>query len=380
MANLYQRTSGGNFYIEWRDELGRNQRKSTGTRNRVAAEKLLREFERGGGSTTHKLAHLPLEQHAKDFITALAATTKPQQTKLAKERLNRVLATTGCTKIEQLTPSRVVSAIGTFRVRDQRFVQRRRKRGQDTEVQPDTDRPLSVRSKKFYLQIMRQFAKWLQTERRYPVDVLASLNVRHVMKMWVSADDTGESTRNRLTDEELQTLFTFLASDTRVVQGVSAMDRLRAYRLACNTGLRRTELSYLQPAWIDLGTGTLTVPAGRAKAKRRDTVVLSPPFVDWLVTWLPELPKSQEVLPRLRQINTGKLLRADLAAAGLPTERDGELLDFHCLRHTYCTRLWEQGLTVAEAVAQARHSDPKLTLAYTHVDQTRLRDKLNRAV
>lgn len=356
MASLTKR--GEIYYLEWRDDLGRHQRKSTRTKNRTAAERLLREFN-SGSLTRHKSAHLPLEVHLKDFLAALSATCKPQQVGLVRERIERVLDATGCRKIEQLTPSRIIGTVGTF----------------DSLKKPGT--LLSVASRKYYLRSMKQFSKWLCVERRYPHDVLASLNLRSILKRWISAEDAGQTPRTRFSDAELQTLFQHLATSETVICGLTPLERLRVYRLAACTGLRKTELSYLTPNWIDLEAATLVVPAGRAKAKRRDTIVLPAPSVEWLKTWLSGLPADQEIFPRLRQIKAAQMLRRDLLAAGLPDVKDGARMVFHSVRHTFCSKLFESDLTLAEAVSQARHSDPRQTMAYTHVDRATLKSKLD---
>lgn len=371
MAHLYQR-NGGIYYIEWRDELGKHHKKSTRTANRIAAERLLKEHD-AGAIPTHKQANLPLEHHVKDFIAAMQATTKPQQWQNAKSEIERIIAAIGCTKIEHLTPAKVISVVGSFRKRNPRYVQ---KKGNRDGITPDTDKPLSVTTKKSYLKSIRHFTRWLVAERRYPHDVLSGLDLRRVLKQWISDDDVGVTTRNRYTDEEIQKLLAFVECDTRVIKGLSPADRYRAYRIAANTGLRRLELSRMTPGWFDLDTGKLVIPAGKSKAKRSDTVVLPDDFVAWLRTWLPSLPARQEILPRLRAVNTAAVLRKDLERAGLPTMRDGEALDFHCLRHTFCSRLWEAGLALPEAKQQSRHATAEMILRYSHVDHDQIKRKL----
>lgn len=50
-----------------------------------------------------------------------------------------------------------------------------------------------------------------------------------------------------------------------------------------------------------------------------------------------------------------------------PVDESGRVLDFHCLRHTYITRLAKSGVHPKTAQARARHSTITLTMdAYTH--------------
>ena len=62
------------------------------------------------------------------------------------------------------------------------------------------------------------------------------------------------------------------------------------------------------------------------------------------------------------------MLRADLKAAGIPyCDRDGRVVDFHALRHTFVTNLARSGVHPTVAQRLARHSDVNLTLSrYTH--------------
>jgi hypothetical protein len=57
------------------------------------------------------------------------------------------------------------------------------------------------------------------------------------------------------------------------------------------------------------------------------------------------------------------MIRRDLRAAGLPHDRH----DFHCLRHSFISRVGEAGATVKDHMSLARHSDANLTLnVYSH--------------
>jgi hypothetical protein len=61
------------------------------------------------------------------------------------------------------------------------------------------------------------------------------------------------------------------------------------------------------------------------------------------------------------------MLRADLAACGIPSTIDGPdgplHADFHALRHSCVALLDWAGLTLKQAMQPARQSDPKLTMA-----------------
>ncbi len=60
----------------------------------------------------------------------------------------------------------------------------------------------------------------------------------------------------------------------------------------------------------------------------------------------------------------------DLDAAGIPIETNEGTIDFHGLRHTYCTRLARSGISPKEAQTLARHSSITLTMdRYAHLQR-----------
>lgn len=69
-------------------------------------------------------------------------------------------------------------------------------------------------------------------------------------------------------------------------------------------------------------------------------------------------------------VPTAKSLRRDLAACGIAAENDaGARVDFHALRHTYCTIMQRHGVAPRVAQQVMRHSDARLTeKAYTDVN------------
>ena len=93
-------------------------------------------------------------------------------------------------------------------------------------------------------------------------------------------------------------------------------------------------------------------------------------------------PLPTSIIPRLRQFLAGKtgqlwpgtwreraakMLRADLAAAGIPYRTEDGYADFHCLRHSYVSMLAANGTPIKTAMELARHSDVNLTMAvYSH--------------
>ncbi len=74
-----------------------------------------------------------------------------------------------------------------------------------------------------------------------------------------------------------------------------------------------------------------------------------------------------------------KLLRVDLAAAGIQYRTREGVADFHSLRVTFCTDLARAGVSLQAAQRLMRHSDPRLTTAvYSKLGRHDLASELGR--
>jgi hypothetical protein len=68
---------------------------------------------------------------------------------------------------------------------------------------------------------------------------------------------------------------------------------------------------------------------------------------------------------------TAKMLRADLAEAGIPYVDDGLFFDFHAQRHQTGTLLAASGTHPKVAQSIMRHSDVKITMStYSHLQDS----------
>ncbi len=62
------------------------------------------------------------------------------------------------------------------------------------------------------------------------------------------------------------------------------------------------------------------------------------------------------------------MVKKDLERVGIPYETKEGIADFHAAgRHSHVTGLLESGVSVAHAMALARHSDVRMTMRYTHL-------------
>ena len=145
-------------------------------------------------------------------------------------------------------------------------------------------------------------------------------------------------------------------------------ERALLYRLALTTGLRANELRSLTRTSfrLDADSPTVTVAAAYSKHRREDVIQLRQDVADALRAHL--VLKGPAASAFNVPAKPAKMLRADLAAAGIPYRDDSRrVADFHGLRHTFITNLARSGVHPRVAQTLARHSTITLTMdRYTH--------------
>jgi integrase len=246
-------------------------------------------------------------------------------------------------------------------------------------------RGLSVESANHYIRRIKQFARWMVISGRANRSPLESLRL-------MNANTDRRHGRRALVDEELHRLLQ-VASSGPSWQDMDGSARALLYRLAVETGLRASELRSLTWGCLDLDADqpTVIVKAAYSKHRRDDT--------------LPLKPTTARILARLRKDREGEepdtqifqkmpdrladMLRADLEAAREKwiseatiddqklkrgksdflsyADHNGNVADFHSLRHTFITNLARAGVHPKVAQSLARHSSITLTMDhYTH--------------
>ena len=217
--------------------------------------------------------------------------------------------------------------------------------------------PISCRTSNFYLQATRQFCRWavrtgLATED--PLRVLEPLNPE--------ADRRRE--RRALTVDEVRALLDCTEKGP-VRDGVPGTERALLYRLAVETGLRRSELSNLVVDDLDLGDverATVRVRAAYAKNRREATLPLRPETARALGAHVATKTPLARVFRLPKKWDSVKWLHADMADAGVvAVDAAGRVVDFHALRTTFGTSLARSGVALQVAQRLMRHSTPVLT-------------------
>ncbi len=365
-GSLFQREPGGAWIAKWYDHAGHRQERSTRTNDKRAAERLLAHWAtaatlRREGAIDARAeglaaqARRPIEEHLKDFETALRAKgASDKHAELLLTRARKVMEGAKIRTWGDASASRAVEYLHELRT--------------DREVKDEAGnvaavrRGISAQTFNFYLQAVKQFGRWMVKDRRAadnPFAYLEPLNVKLDRR----------HDRRAFTVDELRRLLT-AAGNGPDVRGMSGPDRAMLYRVTVETGLRAGELRSLTRASFDFESEPPTVTVGAAYSKRRreDTLPLRPKTADALARHVATLAPAAHVFKMPETEHLAQMLREDLAAAGIPYRDDaGRVADFHALRHTFITNLATGGVHPKTAQALARHSTITLTMdRYTH--------------
>jgi len=233
----------------------------------------------------------------------------------------------------------------------------------------DNGEGISAQTSNFYLQAIKQFARWMVRDGRAsesPLDHLAGVNVKL---------DRRHDRRNLIASELSHLLKTTAAGP--VHHRLNGRARAMLYRAAMETGLRRNELRSLTPACIDFDAAMPVIAVDPANVKNRKPTVqaIRRELAEELLRWIEDAKIGPEspLWGNLTE-NTAMMLQKDLKAADIDYVDDaGRYADFHALRHSFVSLIAQGGVHPKLAQKLARHSDINLTMSrYSH---TLLADK-----
>jgi len=360
MASVFKRngSKARKWLIAYKDADGR-RRVITGVASKSVTEQIAAKLEsevelRRRGIIDERLDRYAqaekksLADHLEEWRKALAAKNPDSESDGAgyateiRNKAHRIVKLCKAEQISQLSPSAVQRAIKALR-----------------------ESNLSLQTCNHYLKAIKQFYRWLWRDGRVRENILA-----HLSGYNVALDRRHD--RRALSDDELTRLIVASEKGSTVL-GVSGPERAMLYRLAANTGYRRSELRSLTPESFDLSkdTATITVEAAYSKHGKRDVQPIRADMPDLLRPWLMDKTSEESVfhMSDVAWHKTVKMMRRDLAAAGIRyRDSAGLVADFHALRHTYISNIVRSGASVKICQDLARHSDPKLTLGvYTHL-------------
>jgi integrase len=133
---------------------------------------------------------------------------------------------------------------------------------------------------------------------------------------------------------------------------------------ALETAMRLGEILALQWIDIDLHRRLATIPLSK---NGRSRIV---PLSDLAVSTLISLPGCDERVFPTSASAMKQAWRRIIRRAGI---RD---LHFHDLRHEAISRLFEKGLALPEVALVSGHSDPRQLMRYTHLEASRIAEKI----
>ena len=195
-----------------------------------------------------------------------------------------------------------------------------------------------------YLASAKGFLNWLTKQGRL---------VNNPLVVVQKTETRGKEVRARraYSDAEFQALLK-VAGKRRIV-----------YLTAVLTGIRHGELKAL--CWSDVNLSaekpSVTVRASVSKNHKLACLPLHPDLVPELVRHRPASAKPGDLVFEGLMPHS-VLFQAQLKAAGITkTDSQGRVVDFHSLRHTFCTNLHRAGVPQREAMELMRHNDPRLT-------------------
>jgi integrase len=259
-------------------------------------------------------------------------------------------------------------------------------------------RNAGARTQNTYRSSAKAFSRWCVKSRRCREDVLAGIE---------PAAGATRRERRSLTEDELARLLRVarerplreamtVRTGKRKGQAVARVgedvqeglkrlgwERSLIYRTMILTGLRRGEVAALQVRNLDLegDRPRLFLPAANTKNRDDAEIPLRADLAEGLAEWVRATGRVGTALLFRVPIEFVKILRRDLAGAGIPyRDEHGRTFDVHALRHTTATYLGRGKVTPRIAQQFMRHSDVKLTLQnysdHRMLDETEALDAL----
>ena len=212
-----------------------------------------------------------------------------------------------------------------------------------------------------YLRSLRAFFRWLVRSRGLAADPLAGAEL-----LAVEADR--RYVRRVLSADEFRKFIDTTRASTRTRCRLDGPARAALYLFAARTGLRSAVLAQLTPESLRLDADTPHVPveAKRQKSRKALAVPIPSSTLAELRPWLDSRPSNRPLWPGnwCRHGHAARMMRRDLAAAGIPYETADGQYDLHALRSQYITDLALAGVPLQVAQKLAGHSTPALTAKF----------------
>jgi integrase/recombinase XerD len=372
MAFVYRPKGRPKYFLRFKHPRTGQWVTKAGYADKAATKQLAARLEREAAQELEGIAppahaRAPLAEHVTAFVAHLAAkggTAKHAATR----RAHVTVAAAGCrwSALGQLDGS----ALELWLAGRRRDDTEARAAGQTLKVPR-----FGARTSNHYLRSLKHFARWCVRTGRLPADPFA-----HVQAVNADADRRHE--RRALDQGEFAALL--VATKTGPPRNkLTGVQRAVLYLTAAHTGLRARELASLTRASFDLDADppTWTIAARSEKARRGDRLPLHPEAAAELRRYTRRVMPGAPLWPGpwAEQCAAAKMLKHDLAAAGIPYRTAEGVFDFHSLRVQFITNLARAGVSLQAAQRLARHCDPRLTASvYTRLGRADLAGELGK--
>jgi len=364
MGRLFKR--GSTWWCDYYDRNKMRVRKSTKMREKQLAQKVLDSFE-----IDEKLAERGANVPSKKKVSLESVLIQYESSKRTSSRSVNHVDRTGqlIRSLAQFNGWTLINEINADGINA--YADHRRSLGH------------SSRTISSMVTAVRGFCRWCAQRGKLYNDPTVT-----VQKPSAKTDRRIE--RRMVLQEEWTWLKAYLRQSHITANGQPAAERLLMYRLAIETGLRSSELRSLVKSSCHLTTAEpyISVKASVTKNSKAAKQFVSDDLARDLRKHLSAMAAGDKVFNVTARTEMARTLRADLAEARklwlvtLPEhERDkadgdflqspnsqGEVVDFHALRHTCGAWLVLQGITLTEVKEIMRHSTITLTVdCYGHI-------------
>ncbi len=333
MASVFKRAGFPNYFIGWTTHDGRRREKSSRTTDRKVAERIGAQLDAQAALRREGVIDprqdryfeanaVPLLRHVDAYLEHLRAGARAAFHVSENQRLlNRIIAATGAARLSDLTPDALARHLKALR-----------------------DLGRSATTVNMERTIVVSFVNWAVKSGRVRENLLKQLPR-------LDQNRDRRRIRRALTWDEISSLLTVAAKH----------GRRPVYLCAALAGLRRSELTRLRWADVDLAIGTLTISDG--KAHRTDVLPLHPQLKDALTAIRPDILRPDARVFPVMPSNDER--RADFEDAGIVLKDvDGRVADLHSLRVSLGTNLARLGVSPAMTQRMLRHADYKITMKH----------------
>ena len=311
-----------------------------------------------------------LAEHLQDWRAALVAKGSMERHAILQHaRVSRVFSEAGFIFYQDVQASKLLETIESLH------------KLQPTINGPrDTGKLISPRTKHHHLRACKQFATWMNADRRVNSNSIEHLSMSNKIET--------QNPRRALTRDEVNVLLDHVGPV-----------RALLYRFAIETGLRANEIRSLTRTSFDFDGLTVKVEARHTKNRKTAALPLKTTTAK-AIKEASKLKAPTATIFNVPKTGMAKIIKRDIKNARkewiqiavnnpdeyrrraesefLKIKTDAGKLDFHALRHTFGTLLAASGVHPKTAQELMRHSDINLTMGiYTHAQTEQVKAAIN---